>query len=142
MASAKQIAWRKKFARMSKAGKFKKKSAYMKKGMKYFDSQKYADGTPFGKSKKAKSSSKKPKTLKLNPHNPVVVEMEKLNKRYYIARKDTGDATVIRRSDEKEIFFIPNLHAFTDPIGIESSPQNNGQILFMLDSGGVVNLPT
>jgi len=26
MASAKQIAWRKKFARMSKAGKFKKKS--------------------------------------------------------------------------------------------------------------------
>jgi len=53
MPSAKQIAWRKKFARMSKAGKFKKKSANMKKGMKYFDSQKYADGTPFGKSKKS-----------------------------------------------------------------------------------------
>ena len=30
MASAKQIAWRKKFARMSKAGKFKKKQARSK----------------------------------------------------------------------------------------------------------------
>jgi len=53
MASAKQIAWRKKFAKMAKSGKFKKKSAYMKKGFKFFDSQKYADGTPFGKSKKS-----------------------------------------------------------------------------------------
>jgi len=32
MASAKQIAWRKKFARMSKAGKFKKKKTRLPKG--------------------------------------------------------------------------------------------------------------
>ena len=37
MASKAQIAWRKKFARMSKAGKFKKKSANMKKGMRKID---------------------------------------------------------------------------------------------------------
>ena len=43
MASAKQIAWRKKFARMSKAGKFKK-------------------------SKKSKSSKPKTKRMKANPH--------------------------------------------------------------------------
>ena len=33
MASAKQIAWRKKFARMSKAGKFKKKQARSKSAL-------------------------------------------------------------------------------------------------------------
>ena len=45
MASAKQIAWRKKFARMSKAGKFKK-----------------------SKKSKSKSTTHR-KTLKSNPHN-------------------------------------------------------------------------
>jgi len=98
------------------------------------------------KSKKAKSSKSKStthkKTLKLNPHNPIVEEMKKLEEKYYIKREPTGDATVRRRGDDKEIFFIPNLSEFTDPIDISSSPQNNGKILFMLDSGGLVNLPT
>tara|TARA_R100001086_G_scaffold239480_1_gene164919 strand:- start:41 stop:379 length:339 start_codon:yes stop_codon:yes gene_type:complete len=79
MASAKQIAWRKKFARMSKAGKFKKKSANMKKGMKYFDSQKYADGTPFGK------------TTKSNPHN---------DDGYYITKE--GSLFVLRQKRFKD----------------------------------------
>ena len=126
MASAKQIAWRKKFARMSKAGAFKKKQSQSKSA----------------KNPKSIGAKKKTKTLKLNPHNPIVEEMKKLEKKYYIKREPTGDATVRRRGDDKEIFFIPNLSEFTDPIDISSSPQNNGKILFMLDSGGLVNLPT
>ena len=47
----------------------------MKKGMKYFDSQKYADGTPFGKSKKS------------NPHN---------DDGYYITKE--GSLFVLRKN--------------------------------------------
>ena len=123
MTSAKQLKARKLFAKRVKRGDFRKAIAKTKKS-------------------KSKSSSKKPKTLKLNPHNPIVEEMKKLEEKYYIKREPTGDATVRRRGDDKEIFFIPNLSEFTDPIDISSSPQNNGKILFMLDSGGLVNLPT
>ena len=142
MASAKQIAWRKKFARMSKRGDFrkaKKSTLHLTKGD--IVSHKMIKGKMWT-SVTSKGAKKKTKTLKLNPHNPIVEEMKKLEKKYYIKREPTGDATVRRRGDDKEIFFIPNLSEFTDPIDISSSPQNNGKILFMLDSGGLVNLPT
>jgi len=122
MASAKQLKARKLFAKRVKRGDFRKAIAKSKKT-------------------KTKSTTHK-KTLKLNPHNPIVEEMKKLEEKYYIKREPTGDATVRRRDSDREIFFIPNLSEFTDPIDISSSPQNNGKILFMLDSGGLVNLPT
>jgi len=54
MASAKQIAWRKKFARMSKAGKFKKKQARSKS----WENPK-SIGAKKSKSKFAKTGKKK-----------------------------------------------------------------------------------
>ena len=69
MASAKQIAWRKKFARMSKAGKFKKKKTPAWYGMK-------GEGW-------LRQQSSKPKTKKSNPHNtkkPKTKNTQKLKK--------------------------------------------------------------
>jgi len=120
MPSAKQIAWRKKFARMSKAGKFKK-------------------------SKKAKvtkvNSTTHKKTWKSNPHNPVAEEMKKLERKYEVRRGDVGDATILNKGYvKKEYYYIPNLSEFASEIDID--PDNDGQILFMLDSSGAVKLPT
>jgi len=117
MASAKQIAWRKKFARMSKAGKFKK-------------------------SKKAKvtkvNSTTHKKTWKSNPHNPVDIAKDKLEDKYYIEKSSLGYATVHKKKNDKEVFYIPNLHEFTEELNIDYD--DNGMILFMLDSSGVVEL--
>jgi len=136
MASAKQIAWRKKFARMSKAGAFKKKQSQSKS----------AKNPKSIGAKKSKSTTHR-KTLKSNPHNPVVEDMKKLEKKYYIERSSMGDATVFKRavkgqehSWDKEMLFIPNLSEFASEIDID--PDNDGQVLFMLDSGGAVKLPT
>ena len=118
MASAKQIAWRKKFARMSKAGKFKKSKK--------------------SKSSKSKSTTHR-KTLKSNPHNPVVEDMKKLEKTYYVERNNLGYATIHRHKDGKEIFYIPNLNEFASQLDIEED--NDGHILLMLDGSGAVNLP-
>ena len=59
MATAKQIAWRKKFARMSKAGKFKK-SKRKPLWLKGSQASKMTDAQIIAKTKKAKKS---------NPHN-------------------------------------------------------------------------
>ena len=64
MASAKQIAWRKKFARMSKAGKFKK-SKFQKTGKKkdMVEGTDYITGKSFSKLlRDANKPTKKPKS--------------------------------------------------------------------------------
>ena len=138
MASAKQIAWRKKFARMSKAGKFKKakmgtkdRARQWSTGYKSIQSK---------KAKKSKSTTHK-KTWKTNPHNPVAEEMKKLERKYEVRRGDVGDATILNKGYvKKEYYYIPNLSEFASEIDIDSD--NDGQILFMLDSSGAVKLPT
>jgi len=111
MASAKQIAWRKKFAKMAKSGKFKKS--------------------------KSKSTTHK-KSWKTNPHNPVDIRKEKMEKKYYVVRNPMGYATVHRRKDDVEIYYIPNLEEFSTSLEIDRD--DDGMILFMLDSGGELKL--
>jgi len=116
MASAKQIAWRKKFARMSKAGKFKKSK----------------------KSKSKDTSTTHKKSWKSNPHNPVDIAKEKMEEKYYVERNPLGYATVHRRKDDKEIYYIGNLEEFST--SLEINRDDDGMILFMLDSGGELKL--
>ena len=128
MASAKQIAWRKKFARMSKAGKFKKKQARSKT---------WANPKSIGAKSKSKSTTHK-KSWKSNPHNPVDIAKEKMENKYYVERNPLGYATVHRRKDDKEIYYIGNLEEFST--SLEINRDDDGMILFMLDSGGELKL--
>ena len=133
MASAKQIAWRKKFAKLY--GNKKKKGAidpnrYGSKKIKKAKSKK-------SKSSKSKSTTHK-KTWKTNPHNPVDIRKEKMEKKYYVVRNSMGYATVHRRKDDKEIYYIPNLEEFSTSLEIDRD--DDGMILFMLDSGGELKL--
>ena len=68
MASAKQIAWRKKFARMSKAGKFRKKThaGFKAKSDSMSAKTKRASGYTLDEWEKR---NKKSKSKKSNPHN-------------------------------------------------------------------------
>jgi len=152
MASAKQLAWRKKFARMSKAGDFrkaKKSKLHLTKGdtvsHKMIKGKMWTSVTSKGAknpksigAKKSKSTTHR-KTLKSNPHNPVVEDMKKLEKTYYVERNNLGYATIHRHKDGKEIFYIPNLNEFASELDIEED--NDGHILLMLDGSGAVNLP-
>ena len=114
MASAKQIAWRKKFARMAKAGKFKKSKKR--------------------KVKKSKSTTHR-KTLKSNPHNPVLKHMENLEKAYELDRSH-GSLTIRERATGKEVMFISNPYEFAQDMDIDQD--NDGAILLMLDSSGAI----
>ena len=77
--------------------------------------------------------------------NVVRRDADKLEKKYYIERTSIGDATVFKRavkgqehSWDKEIFYIQNLSEFVSESGIEED--DDGMILFTLDSSGVVSL--
>ena len=104
--------------------------------------KKYAKKGKRGKTKKAKSTKSKStthkKTWKTNPHNPVDIRKEKMEKKYYVERNPMGYATVHRRKDDKEIYYIPNLEEFSTSLEIDRD--DDGMILFMLDSGGELKL--
>ena len=70
--------------------------------------------------------------------NVVRRDADKLEEIYYLERSSLGYATVHRIKDDKEIFYIQNLTEFVSESGIEED--DDGMILFTLDSSGVVSL--
>ena len=65
-------------------------------------------------------------------------DADKLEDKYYIVRNRIGYATVHRVKDDKEMYYISNLEEFTTSSEIDED--DDGMILFTLDSSGVVSL--
>jgi len=112
MASAKQIAWRKKFARMSKAGKFKKSNKVQKA---------YEDLKSKGLTAKPKKLSKaferkyKPKTDKYDMTKPIVhpknfTPLKGRDNMAYVEHQPNGKYSVVtyRKHSTPQVFVHKN----------------------------------
>ena len=64
---------------------------------------------------------------------------DELEEKYEVRRTSIGDATILNRGYvKKEYFYIQNLNEFATEAGIDED--DDGRILFTLDSSGVVSL--
>ena len=70
--------------------------------------------------------------------NVIRKQADKLERKYEVRRTSLGDATILNNKG-KEYYYIQNLSEWASESGVDED--DDGMILFTLDSGGVISLP-